>query len=137
MNKRSRTEETPTDPSFIFFWKPKDHHGHFSQWWNEDPFEENGITYPTAEHYMMLEKARLFADTVAEAKLHKTKSPRTAKSIGRAVKNFSPTKWDIHKFDIVYRASLAKYKNSPKLRKLLLDTGTNFLAFYIPPHPHR
>ena len=52
---------------FLFFW------GHqpskdgsiisscFSQWWESD-FNVSDITYKTAEHYMMAEKARLFED---------------------------------------------------------------------------
>jgi predicted NAD-dependent protein-ADP-ribosyltransferase YbiA (DUF1768 family) len=33
----------------------------FSQWWVA-PFTVEGIVYPTAEHWMMAEKARLFGD---------------------------------------------------------------------------
>ena len=57
----------PSNAAFLFFW------GHqpskdgsitkscFSQWWMSE-FEENGITYSSAEQYMMAQKASLFQD---------------------------------------------------------------------------
>jgi len=54
-------------PEYLFFW------GHtqkqpgivdkscLSQWWPA-PFTVDGITYPTAEHWMMAGKAKLFGD---------------------------------------------------------------------------
>ncbi len=40
----------------------------FSQWY-ESPFMEGDNTYPTAEHYMMYHKAKLFNDTNAAEKV--------------------------------------------------------------------
>lgn len=59
-------------PKFLFFW------GHqpaadgrlsascFSQWWPAR-FEAEGKVYPTAEHWMMAAKARLFGDDAGAA----------------------------------------------------------------------
>ncbi|WP_426476537.1 NADAR family protein [Chryseobacterium sp. CBSDS_008] len=46
----------------------------FSQWF-PGSFEENGITYKTAEHYMMAEKARLFNDPETEEEILKANTP--------------------------------------------------------------
>ena len=52
---------------FLFFWgHQKSTNGEicqscFSQWWNSD-FKVDGISYFSAEHYMMAEKASLFND---------------------------------------------------------------------------
>ncbi|MEM7015801.1 MAG: NADAR family protein [Pseudomonadota bacterium] len=51
---------------YLFFWghrKPKQGVAKtcFSQWY-ESPFEVDGVNYPTAEHFMMSGKARLFRD---------------------------------------------------------------------------
>ena len=35
---------------------------HVLSQWFEAPFTIEGVTYPTAEHWMMAEKARLFGD---------------------------------------------------------------------------
>ncbi|GEP43835.1 hypothetical protein BGE01nite_31260 [Brevifollis gellanilyticus] len=71
-------------PKWAFFW------GHtpskdgsitkscFSQWWDGHPFESEGITYATAEHYMMAEKARLFRDKATLAEIIAAKSPAIA-----------------------------------------------------------
>src|SRR5262245_16544724 len=61
-------------PKYLFFWghqpRPNGQLGKqcFSQWWASS-FEVNGILYPTAEHYMMAEKARLFGDEAAAEKI--------------------------------------------------------------------
>jgi ribA/ribD-fused uncharacterized protein len=61
------------DIDYLFFW------GHrpakdgdiaascFSQWWPAD-FTIDGLTYPTAEHWMMAGKARLFGDDQPHAR---------------------------------------------------------------------
>ena len=54
-------------PSYVFFWGHKPlANGEigkpcFSQWWFAN-FSIDDVSYPTAEHYMMTEKARLFGD---------------------------------------------------------------------------
>ncbi len=45
-----------------------------SQWW-ESAFEIGGICYPTAEHYMMAEKARLFGDDAILPEILEAPSP--------------------------------------------------------------
>ena len=65
---------------FVFFWghQPKigqtvDQHC-LSQWFAA-PFEIDGILYPTAEHFMMAEKARLFRDATTLAAILHAKDP--------------------------------------------------------------
>ncbi|SUH01765.1 Domain of uncharacterised function (DUF1768) [Salmonella enterica subsp. enterica] len=41
----------------------------FSQWWQGSPFTYDGITYATAEHWMMAGKARLFNDSKTLARI--------------------------------------------------------------------
>ena len=61
----------------------------FSQWY-PSRFEVDNIYYPTAEHYMMAEKARLFGDEQILSKILTANSPGLAKALGRQVKGFIP-----------------------------------------------
>ncbi|MGC5412733.1 NADAR domain-containing protein, partial [Streptomyces sp. DT225] len=56
-----------------------------SQWW-PSPFTVDGVTYASAEHWMMAEKARLFGDAEAAERAVAAKSPAEAKKIGRLVR---------------------------------------------------
>ena len=118
---------------YLFFW------GHqprkdgrisescFSQWYVA-PFKVGEITYPTAEHYMMAEKAKLFDDTEALAKILACQSPAEAKKIGRTVRNFDPVLWEANCFDIVVTANYHKFSQNPALREFLLTTVNRILV---------
>ncbi|MDF1561651.1 MAG: NADAR family protein [Deltaproteobacteria bacterium] len=54
-----------------------------SQWY-PSPFVVDGLTYATAEHFMMAEKARLFDDGITLAKIHEASSPAEARALGLA-----------------------------------------------------
>jgi ribA/ribD-fused uncharacterized protein len=66
-----------------------------------DEVQEEGVVYHTAEHYMMVGKARLFNDQESSGKIRQSVSPSQAKSLGRKVKNFDPKIWDEYKYDLV------------------------------------
>jgi ribA/ribD-fused uncharacterized protein len=101
---------------FIFFYG-----GPFSQWY-QSTFEINGTKYNCAEQYMMAQKAILFGDTEAYAKIMKSHDPSTQKATGRRVKNFDPQKWELVCRKIVYDANIAKF-STPYLKEYLLATG--------------
>jgi ribA/ribD-fused uncharacterized protein len=117
---------------YLFFW------GHqksrlgvtkscFSQWY-DSPFTESGVTYQTAEHYMMAEKARLFSDEDAARRVVAALNPGEAKRIGREVKGFDEQVWRLHRFGIVVRANLLKFGQNPDLREFLISTGSRVLV---------
>jgi ribA/ribD-fused uncharacterized protein len=125
--------QSPDPGNFLFFW------GHqpawdgtitktcLSQWWVA-PFVVDGVTYPTAEHWMMAGKARLFNDEEAFRKIIAADSPRNAKNEGRLVKNFDPDQWEENKFQLVVEGNFHKFSQHPALRQFLLDTGNKVLA---------
>lgn len=127
-------------PKFVFFW------GHqpgknesigkacLSQWY-ESAFVIDGITYPTAEHYMMAEKARLFRDENTLQMILSAWHPGEAKKLGRRVAGFDESVWAAHRFDIVVRANLAKFSQHPPLRRYLLGTGERVLVEASPVDP--
>ena len=72
----------------------------FSQWY-PSPFVVEGVTFRTAEHYMMAEKAKLFCDAETLDSILAVPDPKTAKAFGRCVKNFSDELWNQHREDIL------------------------------------
>ena len=128
-----RTVREGTRPKYLFFW------GHqpskdgtitstcLSQWFAA-PFAIDGITYPTAEHYMMAEKARLFGDDEVLDRIIRAPHPGAAKKLGRQVQGFEESIWNAHRFDIVVRGNRAKFTQHDNLRTYLLGTRDRVLV---------
>ncbi len=113
---------------YMFFWghrPPKDGSvgkSCFSQWY-ESPFEVDGTVYPTAEHWMMAEKARLFDDEEIAQEIVCAIEPKTVKALGRKVKNFDADVWTAKCRDIVTVGNAAKFRQHSELGEFLLSTG--------------
>ena len=116
---------------FLFFWghtvKDEVTKSCFSQWF-PCQFEEDGIAFKTAEHYMMANKAKLFNDNDILEKILKSETPNEAKSLGRKVKNFDSQFWDEHKYEIVKQANFLKFSQNEKFKKFLLSTNDKILV---------
>lgn len=98
-----------------------------SQWYRS-PLFIDGVEYPTAEHYMMAEKARCFDDEEALQAVLATRNPSKAKQIGRRVRGFNDRDWDFVKYEVVVEANMHKFGNDLDLRKFLLKTGDIILV---------
>ncbi len=99
----------------------------FSQWF-PSPFTVDGILYPTAEHWMMAGKARLFNDQATLQKILVATSPAAAKQLGREVTNFDPATWNQHAPIIVREGNIHKFGQNPELLEFLLNTGNRVLV---------
>ena len=143
---RSRAEllaaikESP-QPSYVFFWghRPRDDGqpgvSCFSQWWEGAPFTAEGELYATAEHWMMAEKARLFADREALGAIISSADPSEAKRLGRGVRGFDRERWGEVRFEAVVRGNLAKFSQHPCLAAALLETRGGVLVEASPLDP--
>lgn len=118
---------------FLFFWG---HHpprsggvgpGCLSQWW-PSPFTVDGVEYPTAEHYMMAEKAWLFSDPDAESAVRSARHPKQAKDAGREVRGFDEAVWERERYRIVVRGNHAKFSQDTRIRDYLLASGSRVLV---------
>ncbi|MET9537057.1 NADAR family protein [Streptomyces sp. NPDC006553] len=98
-----------------------------SQWWPA-PFVVAGVSYATAEHWMMAAKARLFEDADAEGAALSARTPAEAKKAGRLVRGFDQTVWTRERFGIVVEGSVHKFSSNEALRAYLLGTGTRVLV---------
>jgi ribA/ribD-fused uncharacterized protein len=120
-------------PKYVFFWghtpKPGETVGKhvFSQWF-EAPFTVDGVAYPTAEHWMMAEKARLFGDRETLGRILAAGNPGEAKKLGREVRDFDEQAWNAARWEIVVRGNEAKFAQHPQMREYLLNTGDRVLV---------
>ena len=117
---------------FTFFW------GHqpgkkgvtascFSQWYIAELIVD-GQRYPTAEHYMMAEKAALFGDQEIRAQILQATTPNAAKALGRKISGFNEQDWLKHRYEIVVRANKAKFSQNPELNNFLKETGSSIIV---------
>ncbi len=118
---------------FLFFW------GHqpskndtitkscLSQWYAA-PFVVDGLVYPTAEHWMMAEKARLFGDSAAVDSILAAPDPKAAKALGRKVKSFNGQLWEARYREIVTRGNIEKFRQHEPLRDFLLASSGSVIV---------
>ena len=86
----------------------------FSQWW-QVTFVVDNISYATAEHWMMAEKAKLFGDMTIREQIIKANSPADVKKSGRLIQGFDSSLWDMHKYEIVLTGNYYKFSQHPAL----------------------
>lgn len=117
---------------YVFFWgyQPSKNGvtaSCFSQWYGA-PFIVDGQRYPTAEHFMMAEKAALFGDQATRELVLQAPNPGAAKALGRQVRGFDEAIWLENRFAIVTRASEAKFSQNAELGLFLKQTGSRVLV---------
>ncbi|KAJ9664962.1 hypothetical protein H2201_005014 [Coniosporium apollinis] len=142
------------DKSPVYFWREYDHpYGFLSQWY-DCAFEHDGISYRSAEMWMMMQKAKLFGDEKIAQQMVEAPSPKEHKALGRKVKGFDSAKWDereciyghmnrwstLQTADTILPADksriveegnwwkFTKSKETDQLKKLLLETGDRELV---------
>jgi ribA/ribD-fused uncharacterized protein len=99
----------------------------FSQWWLQS-FVVEGLVYPTAEHWMMAQKAVLFNDNAVLEQILACEKPADVKALGRKVANFDPEIWDQNCFEIVVTGNLHKFSQHPDLKAFLLKTNPKIIV---------
>jgi ribA/ribD-fused uncharacterized protein len=125
--------ETGSVVEFLLFWGHRPRRdgsagsGCLSQWWPA-PFIAEGLTFATAEHYMMWRKAMTFGDTHLAGQIVAAPDPRRAKELGRRVAGFDEHTWNERRYSVVVAGNLAKFNQHPDLAQILLDTGDRVLV---------
>ncbi|WP_258100122.1 NADAR family protein [Marinoscillum pacificum] len=118
---------------YLFFWghtpKPNQDYGSwcFSQWF-VSPFEVNGITYKTTEHWMMSQKALLFDDHEIHQKIIACEKPGEAKDLGRQVSGFDEQLWGSNRYSIVKTGNIHKFSQNREMGQFLLNTKDRILV---------
>ena len=98
-------------------------YGCFSQFY-PCHFTENGITYQSAEQYMMAGKAKTMGDSETFEKIMTAPSAQDAKKLGRSVTPYDNAKWSDVRFDVVKQGNLLKVRYFQKTRQII------FLPFW-------
>jgi ribA/ribD-fused uncharacterized protein len=123
----------PERVKYLFFWGHRPQldgsvgAGCLSQWWPVE-FTEDGVTFRSAEHYMMWRKALLFGDEATAARVVGAVHPRDAKKLGRGVAGFDDGVWEAERFSIVVAANRAKFGQHPELATWLAGTSGRVLV---------
>ncbi|KZT21737.1 DUF1768-domain-containing protein [Neolentinus lepideus HHB14362 ss-1] len=125
---------------YVFFWTPEQHNGWASQWY-PSPFtvpvdidgQPSTITFQTAEHWMMAQKALLFSDietlnAVLAIEGTTKKNMAAVKALGRKVTPFDDETWKKERERIVLEGSLHKFRQNEELREALLSTDDKVLV---------
>jgi len=118
--------------TYLFFWGHREKingvadKSCFSQWYPRG-FTLDEVYYPTAEHYMMVGKAKLFEPSRVEMVLH-AKTTQEVKLLGRSIKNFDEQIWAKESFDIVLRGNIAKFSQHEDLKRFLFSTGNKVIV---------
>ncbi|TFK17159.1 DUF1768-domain-containing protein [Coprinopsis marcescibilis] len=119
----------------VFFWKTNEIHGWGSQWYPSKftatiklNGKEETVEFPSAEHWMMIQKALLFSDfemarTMLGVKGDSQKHMTEIKALGRKVANFDEKVWVDNRERIVLEGSLHKFRQNEELKEALLATG--------------
>ena len=110
-----------------FFYK-----GELSQWYGGFKNQNSSFYYDEkkfncAEQWMMAQKVRLFGDLESYNFILATDNPREHQRIGRQIFDYKQSTWDNHKEKIVFYGNLLKFTQNPHLRKILINSGDEFV----------
>ncbi|KAI9832346.1 MAG: hypothetical protein M1826_002032 [Phylliscum demangeonii] len=114
---------------YVFFWRQAGPYGQFCQWFHS-PFVADGVTFATAEQYMMYKKAELFGDFETASAIANSPSlhPMQHKKMGRSVRRFDAKTWSERNVRIVARGNYYKFMQNDALKSVLMSTGAKTLV---------
>ncbi len=117
----------PTN-SYVYFWKPSEvPYGWLSNW-SAHAILEDGVRFPTMEHYFMYHKALTMGDADSASRILRAKHPKDAKAMGREVRNWDERKWVQKREEIMFRGLLLKAQQHDEEMRSLLGTAGKVLA---------
>ncbi|WP_226635674.1 NADAR family protein [Brevundimonas poindexterae] len=101
--------------------------GVFSQW-HPTRFTLGDETFVNAEQWMMVQKARLFADHGVASAIMATDDPAVQKRLGQTVSGFDDDVWRVHRVRIVHQGNLAKFSQNEGAGRQLKATAPAMLV---------
>jgi ribA/ribD-fused uncharacterized protein len=144
-SQRVRAKKS-TDDKPVFFYRPHERHGLFSQWYpSRFTVTNSSVTalvgphlfsdspdactaFNCAEQFMMYCKAARFSDTACQSQILNTDDPSDQRKLGREVKGYDEAYWGEVKSAVVEMGNYAKFGQDKKLKEYLLGTGERELV---------
>lgn len=111
----------------IGFYAPEKENGYLSNWF-PSYFVYAGLTYSSAEQFMMAQKAILFGDYEIYNEILLEHDPKEIKALGKEVLNYEDAVWAKLRQPMIRRGLRAKFQQNPELCDKLLATGNSLLA---------
>lgn len=99
--------------------------GEFSNFYHS-PIRIDGVVYITSEHYFQSMKYATVNPKYAR-KIANASNPMQAAQMGRTRRKPIRRDWEKIKDDIMRKALRAKFTQHPRLKKLLLSTGNEYI----------
>lgn len=96
--------------------------------WHRCHFTYRGFTFTSVEQFMMLAKAKLFADEKSARAIMATSDPAQQKAIGRKVAGFDQAAWEEKRESIVFVGCREKFAQNRALRSVLLASNPTILV---------
>ena len=101
--------------------------GYCSQWY-PSKFEYKGVTYTSAEQWMMAMKALCMKDYLSYTKIMNSTDPKYMKQVGRNMKNYDDKKWSEQRYDVVVFGNFLKFNQNIELREWLINTKDQLIV---------
>jgi ribA/ribD-fused uncharacterized protein len=89
-------------------------------WYN--PFDLDGKTWPTVEHYFQAQKFP--GDPALQEKIRNAKTPLSAKRLGKTKSDHFLANWNDIRDAVMLKALTAKFAQNPSVATILKSTGT-------------
>ncbi len=116
--RQDKEEKPEIRDGYVLFWGSWP-----SNFW-ASPFVLDGVRWNCVEQWMHAEKARLFRDEETRDKIIASPYPMSQKDLGRQVRGYRDAVWKKKRYGVVLRGIVEKFRQNPRLRKLLLGTGS-------------
>lgn len=112
-----------TDDLVLFYGRgdPFSHH-------HQAEFRIKKYRFNCVEQHLMFCKAVFFGDWETAYRILDAPDPVTQFRLGRQVKDFSDVAWENKRLGYALVGNLAKYRQNPELKQLLIDTGSRTIA---------
>ena len=116
-------------PDAVYFYDQEDvHTGYLSQWFQCLFTDDAGVSYISAEQYMMAAKARTHNEMGTYHSIMMASDQATIKRLGRSMPNYNEEVWSQIRPSVLLAGNTLKFGQNSELSSRLIHTSTSHLA---------